>query len=278
MKFPEDTISNMAQYLPNSTELGSDESSDTGKEYSVEELALAANTTVRNIRAYQDRGVLPPPSLRGRKGIYNNSHLSRLTLISNLLDRGYTLTSIRELLSAIEKGVGLSEVLGMETALSSPWTNEQPITVPMTQLISMFGTRLTPSAIKTASDLGLFSLSGTKVRVSSMSTLNVAAELCKTGIPLEELLSILRMMRGNVERVANEFVKLISHHVLEPYGDQTLPPKEEFPKIAELVWRMRPMAEIVVDAELGRAMEIAASRFLADRLENIMEHMAPPEK
>lgn len=278
MKFPEDTISNMAQYLPNSTELGSDESSDTGKEYSVEELALAANTTVRNIRAYQDRGVLPPPSLRGRKGIYNNSHLSRLTLISNLLDRGYTLTSIRELLSAIEKGVGLSEVLGMETALSSPWTNEQPITVPMTQLISMFGTRLTPSAIKTASDLGLFSLSGTKVRVSSMSTLNVAAELCKTGIPLEELLSILRMMRGNVERVANEFVKLISHHVLEPYGDQTLPPKEEFPKIAELVWRMRPMAEIVVDAELGRAMEIAASRFLADRLEDIMEHMAPPEK
>jgi len=44
-------------------------------------------------------------------------------------------------------------------------------------------------------------------------------------------------------------------------------------KIAELIWRLRPLAEKVVDAELGRAMEIAASRFLADTLEAIMVDM-----
>jgi hypothetical protein len=59
--------------------------------------------------------------------------------------------------------------------------------------------------------------------------------------------------------------------VLEPYAEQKLPPREELPKIAELIWRLRPLAEKVVDAELGRAMEIAASRFLADTLEAIMD-------
>ena len=214
-----------------------------------------------------------PPALQGRKGVYNNSHLSRLRLIANLLDRGYTLSSIRELIYALEEGIGLSEVLGIETALNSPWTNEAPTTIAITELVKMFGTKLTPSAVKTAHDLGLFNISGTQLRVSSMSTLKVAEELCATGIPLDELLDIMRMMRGNVQRVANEFVKLVSRHVLEPYAEQKLPPPEELPKIAELIWKLRPLAETVVDAELGRAMEIAASQFLADTLESIMDDL-----
>lgn len=272
MKFPEDTISSMAQLLPQNG-FTNETQAEHQRDYSVEELALAANTTVRNIRAYQDRGVLPPPALQGRKGVYNNFHLSRLRLIANLLDRGYTLSSIRELIAALEEGIGLSEVLGIESALNSPWTNESPTTIAITELAKMFGTKLTPSAVKTAHDLGLFTISGTKLRVSSMNTLKVAEELCATGIPLDELLDILRMMRGNVQRVANEFVKLISQHVLEPYAEQKLPPPEELPKIAELIWRLRPLAEKVVDAELGRAMEIAASEFLADTLESIMEDL-----
>jgi|TARA_R110001583_G_scaffold20485_15_gene78909 DNA-binding transcriptional MerR regulator len=273
MKFPEETIISMAQLLPQAGSIDADAEPEVQRDYSVEQLAIAANTTVRNIRAYQDRGVLPPPALQGRKGIYNNQHLSRLRLIANLLDRGYTLSSIRELLAALEEGVGLSEILGIETAVNSPWTNEAPITMPMTELVRMFGTKLTPSAIKTAHDLGLFSVAGSQMRISSMHTLKVAEELCGTGIPLDELLDILRMMRGNVQRVADEFVKLVSQHVLEPYAEQKLPPREELPKIAELIWRLRPLAEKVVDAELGRAMEIAASRFLADTLEAIMDDM-----
>lgn len=273
MHFPKDTIDNMAQYLPNGGEASGPGEEEQHREYSVEELALAANTTVRNIRAYQDRGVLPPPALRGRKGIYSNQHLSRLRLISNLLERGYTLTSIRELLSAMEQGIGLSEVLGMESAINSPWSKEAPVNLPMTEMVKMFGTKLTPSAIKKAAELDLFSVNGARLRVTSMDTLKVAQELCKTGIPLEELLEILALMRSKVQPVADSFVKLVTQHVLEPYGEQPLPPKEEFPQIAELVWRLRPLAQVVVDAELGRAMDLSASRFLADKLESIMDQL-----
>lgn len=272
MKFPEETIQNMVQYrqlAENSAEQALEEKT----EYTVEELALAANTSVRNIRAYQDKGLLPPPTLRGRKGIYSNQHLSRLRVIADLLDRGYTLASILDLISGLEQGVGLSEILGMESAINSPWAKEAPEVISMAQMIKLFGLQLTPAAIKLAGELGVATIQGTQVRVSSMSTLKVAADLCATGIPLIDQLEILRMSRDNVEKVAKEFVRLISENVLKPYEQKSLPPKEEFPKIIDLIWRMRPMAEIVVKAELGRAMDMAASSILADQLEGIMNSL-----
>lgn len=272
MRFPEETIQNMAQYRQ-LAESPAEPTLEEKTEYTVEELALAANTSVRNIRAYQDKGLLPPPALRGRKGIYSNQHLSRLRVIADLLDRGYTLASILDLISGLEQGIGLSEILGMESAINSPWAKEAPEVISMAQMIKLFGTQLTPSAIKLASELGVATIQGTQVRVSSMSTLKVAADLCATGIPLIDQLEILRMSRDNVEKVAKEFVRLISENVLKPYEQKSLPPKEEFPKIIDLIWRMRPMAEIVVKAELGRAMDMAASSILADQLEGIMKSL-----
>jgi len=274
MKLPQKTLNYIAQHLPglaapsHKTELPRD------KEYTIDELARASDTTVRNIRAYQDRGLLPPPELRGRKGFYFNSHLARLRVISSLLDRGYSLNSIKELVEALENGVDLRHLMGLESALTSPWTDEEPQLIPMTQLLRMFGPYLTPAAMTRAVDLDLLKPEGNMVRVRSMRTLRAGAEMVATGIPLEELLDIVRMLRGNVERVANELVRLVGDHVLANYETEELPPKEEFPKLADLVWRLRPLAEMAVHAELARAMENAASRLLSDRLERIIERMA----
>ena len=278
MKFPKDTLRLIAQYLPDEEARQQiTETEDGDREYTVDELARVAGTTVRNIRAYQDKGVLPPPELRGRKGIYHKNHLARLKVVAGLLDRGYTLTSIRDLLDALEQGVGLPELVGIESAISSPWSQEEPQTVSMIRLAEMFGDALTPTALQMAIDLELMKPDGPNIRVSSMKTLEAGSQLTQTGIPLEDLLDILRMMRGNVERVANELVRLVADHVLGQYGAQDLPPKEELPKIADLVWRLRPLSEKAVSAEFARAMERAANRILADRLEAIIKAQTPPE-
>ncbi|MEE2731311.1 MerR family transcriptional regulator [Ketobacter sp.] len=275
MKLPHKTLNYIAQHLPGlaapakkTTELPQD------KEFTIDELARASDTTVRNIRAYQDRGLLPPPELRGRKGYYFTSHLARLRVIAGLLDRGYSLNSIKDLIDALENGIDLRHLMGLESAMTSPWTDEEQQLVPMTELIKMFGAYLTPEALARAADLDLMRPEGTMVRVRSMRTLRAGAELVATGIPLEELLDIVRMLRGNVERVANELVRLVGDHVLSNYETEDLPPKEEFPKLADLVWRLRPLAEMAVHAELARAMENAASRLLSDRLEKIIERIA----
>jgi DNA-binding transcriptional MerR regulator len=82
-------------------------------EYTIDELARVADTTVRSVRVYHERGLLPSPEVRGRIGYYGTEHLTRLQTISRLLNRGMKLNAIRELLDAWDRGDGLADVLGV---------------------------------------------------------------------------------------------------------------------------------------------------------------------
>lgn len=84
----------------------------------VEELAEETGTTVRNIRVYQERGLLPPPVRRGRTAYYGPEHKRRLLLILRLLDRGYTFATISELLIAQRHSFTLDEFLEVESVRS----------------------------------------------------------------------------------------------------------------------------------------------------------------
>lgn len=82
-------------------------------EFTIDELARAADITVRSVRVYHERGLLPSPDVRGRVGYYRGDHLDRLQTISRLLGRGMKLAGIRELLDAWDRGDGLADVLGV---------------------------------------------------------------------------------------------------------------------------------------------------------------------
>lgn len=70
--------------------------------------------------------------------IYNNNHLACLNIISNLLERGYTLNSMKGMLHALEQGIGLEELIGIESAISSPWGSEEAEEISMLTLTKMF--------------------------------------------------------------------------------------------------------------------------------------------
>lgn len=101
----------------------------SGAEYRIEGLAYASGASVRTIRAYQDRGLLPRPERRGRANVYDGTHLARLRQIAELLDRGYTLASIKELLEAWDAGRGLGGVLGLAAEVQGPWTDEEAVRI-----------------------------------------------------------------------------------------------------------------------------------------------------
>ena len=50
---------------------------DGERELRIDDLAREAGTTVRNVRAYQDRGLLAPPRREGRVAWYGEGHLVR---------------------------------------------------------------------------------------------------------------------------------------------------------------------------------------------------------
>jgi len=98
-------------------------------EYRIDDLARLAGTTTRNIRVYRDRGLLHPPLRVGRIALFNDTHLTRLRLITSLLDRGYNIAHVHEMLSAWEQGKDLGSVLGLESAIAGTWAAEKPQTM-----------------------------------------------------------------------------------------------------------------------------------------------------
>src|ERR1700712_3803082 len=73
---------------------GSDEPADDDAELTVDQLAVRVGVTVRNVRAYAARGLLPPPRLVGRTGYYGREHVARLLLVREMLGAGYSLAMI----------------------------------------------------------------------------------------------------------------------------------------------------------------------------------------
>ncbi len=55
-------------------------------EYSISARARAANTTVRNVRAYQSKRLIAAPRKDGRTSVYTDVHLARLQLIGRLVE------------------------------------------------------------------------------------------------------------------------------------------------------------------------------------------------
>ncbi len=240
-------------------------------EFSIDELARAGSSTVRNVRAYQDRGLLPPPQRRGRNGIYTQDHLARLRLIGRLLERGYTLANIAELITAWEQGRDLHQLMGLESQLTRPWSEEMPANISLIELAKSFGGNYRPSDLARALELGIVERDGLRFRVPSPKMLSVGAEIVSMGIPLRELLNIVGGLRKNVERVADELIQ-VAVQSIDRYGDG-LPPAEDVPRLAGMIGRLRPLADKAIESEVSRAMERALSRFLGDRLAQVLDQL-----
>jgi DNA-binding transcriptional MerR regulator len=242
------------------------------REYTIDELARAAKTTVRNVRAYQDRGLIPPPERRGRTGYYGGEHLSRLRMISQMVNRGYTLASVGELIDAWEQGQDIAQLIGLETAVSSPWTDETPAHYSLPALVKLYGGAFDPRWLLKAAELGVLKPDGARFYAPSPRMIQAGAELVKAGIPLDEMLEVVKSLRGNVERAAEDMVRLVERHVFDRFGPG-LPPAKEVPRLGDIVWRLRPLVETAVHAEVARAMEMAATRHLGDRLAHVLDNL-----
>jgi DNA-binding transcriptional MerR regulator len=244
--------------------------SPAGSAYRIEDLARLSRTTVRTVRAYQDKGLLPRPERQGRANLYSDAHLTRLHQIADLLARGYTLASIRELLDAWDTGRGLAGVLGLVTEAEGPWTDEQPARLSRADLDARFGGAPDDTAVAEAVALGILEpVPGDpgSFLVPSPQELAVASELHAAGVPLTAIAGHLRELRVQVEHIAARFLEFTTEHVFARYLDD--PHQRTDTKAAEaasLVRRLRPLAQLTVDAELARAMRLFATREVRRRL------------
>jgi DNA-binding transcriptional MerR regulator len=246
-------------------------------EYRVDELARLAGTTVRNVRVYQDRGLLAPPRRDGRVGIYTDAHLARLLLVGRLLSRGYTFANIGEMLAVWERGGSLAEVLDLESAVADPWSDEIPGYVTGEQLGELFGAGNTAENRARAADLGIIQPDGARYLVPSPRLLAAGAELVAAGVTLPDVLDLAERLRAQVDAVAHDMAATVAGHVVAARLRDGGPHGADIAEVAATVRRLRPLAQVVLDAMLAQAMSRHVQDALGDHFSELLDYRKPPE-
>ncbi|MFD0315545.1 MerR family transcriptional regulator [Streptomyces flavalbus] len=204
------------------------------REYRMEELASLAGITVRTLRFYRERKLLPPPRREGRIAWYDDHHLARLRTIAALLDRGHTLNGIAELADAFDHGREVGDLLGY---YGEP-TEETPVRLTPEELAARFEGEVTPENLAAAMDLGYVGTDGDEIVHISRRLLDVSSALVREGIPLAEVLRAGARVREHADALADLFAEMVLRHGTE-----------------KDLQRLRPLARSVVEAELSLALD-----------------------
>jgi DNA-binding transcriptional MerR regulator len=234
--------------------------------FKIDELAQRTGMTVRNIRAHQSRGLLPPPEVRGRTGFYGPDHVARIEVIKELQADGFNLESIKRLLGNAD---GRSaEVLRFTRALREPFAAEEPEVVTAEELSARWNEN-DPALVRKAQRLGILRPLG-QGRYEEMSPRisNAAAELAELGVPVEVALTVAEKLRRHADGVAREFVKLFLKQVWEPFVEAGQP-DDQWPEVLAALERLRPLAGESLLGMFGLAMTDAVEKAFGRELERV---------
>jgi DNA-binding transcriptional MerR regulator len=239
---------------------------ETPTELTIDELARNTGMTVRNIRAHQSRGLLPPPEIRGRTGFYGPEHAARLELISEMQADGFNLQSIKRLLETSNGAV--EQVLGFKRALMAPFAEEAPEFTTEAELEERWGGALEPKLMARAEKLGfLRPLGEGRYEIPSPTLYRAGEQVLALGVPPEMVLSVAEEVKRRSEEIARGFVELFLRGVWKPFVEAGRP-DDMWPQVREALERLRPLASEAVLAAFGQAMTEAVEKAFGKELED----------
>ncbi|MGV9411205.1 MerR family transcriptional regulator [Nocardia sp. NPDC003693] len=223
-----------------------------GAEYTIDELAQAAGTTVRSVRVYHERGVLPPPQVRGRTGYYGAEHLNRVRTIGRLLERGIKLNGIKELLAAWDRGDDLGAVLGVATRTRDE-LGAVDAAIPATELQARYAD--VPDGLARVVALGIYQpVDAVTYRIADPELLAVVDRLATAGVPNTDILRELDWLHVTCDRIARRFVDLTQQYAWEPYAESDRTPADAA-LLADRVTTLRTMCGPVIGELTGRLVD-----------------------
>lgn len=228
--------------------------SASAAEYTVDELARAAETMTTTVRMYQARGLLQTPAKRGRVAVYGTEHLARLRLIADLQRRGHSLAGIKELLDNAERGTALPELLGLHA-----WA-PQPLRLTPLEFVERFGgTTIAPADMQRAVRLGVARLDGDAIVVDERF-LQVGAALVALGVPVSAVLDEWQSLIRRADGIARQFATVFDTHLWPGLEARSA----SLGEITSVLEQLAPLAQQVTALALEAGLRAAADRFVAE--------------
>jgi DNA-binding transcriptional MerR regulator len=239
-------------------------------EYRIDDLARLAGTTTRNVRVYRDRGLLPPPLRVGRIALYNDTHLNRLRLITSMLNRGYNIAHVREMLSAWEEGKNIGDVLGLESAIVGTWTTEKSQTMPLAEAQRLINDA---KAFDRLVGLQVIRVDGAQATITRPKLIDAFNEIRGYGVSMDKLIDLHEHIVPLVDQISEMLVRAGAEHVADRIKPrEALPADTEIAELITMLVRFRTQAVASVTATLASSIESTieslVSRILADYLES----------
>ena len=245
-------------------------------EYRIEELARLAGTTTRNIRVYRDRNLLHPPLRVGRIALFNDTHLTRLRLITSMLDRGYNISHVHEMLSAWEQGKNLGDMLGLESAIAGSWATEKPDRMSVADARTLIGD---DAGFDRMVGLGVITVDGDRATVVRPKLIEAFNEIREYGVSTDKLIDIHEQTAPLIDEISGILVRAGVEHVLTRIQPgEALPPDTEVAELITMLVRFRTQAVAAVSATLAFSIESTIESSVSQILGQFIETAAEEEQ
>jgi DNA-binding transcriptional MerR regulator len=240
------------------------------REFTVDELAARVGITVRNVRAYAARGLLPPPRLVGRTGYYGAEHVARLLLVREMLAEGYSLAVIERTL-ATAPSVGGSAALALHRALLAPWLPPEPEDTTLAELTARAGVPVEPTTLEEMVRLGLLErLDDGRLRVTDPSLLTAGLQVVQLGVPPSALVAAQARVIELVREIAATYVGMFVETGWQAFVEAGAPP-EQLDDVRAMVERLQPAAAQALLASFRTEMASAVGAAVAAGLAALAE-------
>jgi DNA-binding transcriptional MerR regulator len=229
------------------------------------ELARRTGMTIRNIRAHQTRGLLPPPEVHGRTGYYDESHVARIELTREMQGEGLNLEAIRRVLEST--GGSSQEIVDFARAVRAPFEDETPEIFDAKELATSWKVdKVDPKLVHQSEKLGILrELPDGKIEVLSPRLHQAGQALIELGVSPAAGLATAAKLHRAAEGVARAYVDLFVKEIWEPF-EKAGRPEEDWPKVREALDGMRPLASdgllAMFQITMGDATEKAGERTL----------------
>jgi DNA-binding transcriptional MerR regulator len=243
---------------------------DGDQELTVDELAARVGVTVRNVRAYSARGLLPPPRLVGRTGYYGREHVARLLLVREMLAEGYSLAMIERTLASAPPTAS-SATLALHRALLAPWLPAEPETMTGAELAARAGVAEDHAVVDRLVEIGLVERVGDgMLRVLDPALLTAGLQVVALGVPPDALIDAQTRVNALVREIARTYVQMFLDSGQQAFLDAGAPP-EQLRRVQETVARLQPAAAQALLAAFRTEMAAAVEQTIEAVLSRLAE-------
>jgi DNA-binding transcriptional MerR regulator len=239
---------------------------DADRELTVDELAARVGVTVRNVRAYSARGLLPAPRMVGRTGYYGREHVARLLLVREMLAEGYSLAMIERTLASAPPNAS-SATLALHRALLAPWLPPEPEAMTGAALAARAGVVEDSAVVDRLVELGLVQrIPDGRLRVLDPALLTAGLQVVSLGVPPDDLIDAQTRVNEHAREIAQIYVQMFLRSGLRAFLEAGEPP-ERLERARDTVARLQPAAAQALLAafrsEMAAAVESAMETVLS---------------